>query len=357
MKKWLDAYPFVVLAWPINCVYMYARRIREGEMKRLLTWIVVVWCLFFGVQAQAGEAVAKNDATASATKSPVADMAVPEASEGGKNTKSEISNIGFMENPPKTLKEKFPMCNAFLKVEWIDKKKKIGYSNYEAIVKNKKNEFIGEKKMVWALVDMNGAPGIDYDVYEYKRQGRLNEIFERVKNGKVKIGIPMMITYKGETISLYGGKAVNEEAIHPLLSDHLQTVCVVYPDEQRAWIVEGKSIKQTLSPAEQDSLYEKVTLKRPFLRSLFESLWVLDINFDKTNDYIHEDSIVYSRGGALYQPERVFKYPNFKYIFPPGNGVCRTGTDVGNRLTTDGKHYYLNDQCDLTKLTSQTVKE
>jgi hypothetical protein len=150
---------------------------------------------------------------------------------------------------------------------------------------------------------------------------------------------------------------VNEEAIHPLLSDHLQTVCVVYPDEQRAWIVEGKSIKQTLSPAKQDSLYEKVTLKRPFLRSLFESLWVLDINFDKTNDYLHEDSIVYSRGGALYQPECVFKYPNFKYIFPPGNGVCRTGTDVGNRLTTDGKHYYLNDQCDLTKLTSQTAKE
>lgn len=276
---------------------------------------------------------------------------------GNKNVAPDISNIGFMKNPPKALTEKFPMCDAFLKVEWIDKEKKIGYSNYEAIVKNKKNKFIGEKKLVWALVNMNGAPGIDYDVYEYKRQGRLNEIFERVKNGKVKIGVPMMIEYKGETISLYGGKAVNEDSIHPLLSDHRQAVCVAYPDKQRAWIVEGKNVKQFLSGAEQDSLFYKVNLKAPFSRRLFESLWVLDINFDKVNDYIYEASIIYFKSGELYQPERVTEYPNFKYIFPPGNGVCRTGIGVGNQLTTDGKHYYLNDQCNLTELTSQTAKE
>jgi hypothetical protein len=274
-----------------------------------------------------------------------------------KDLTPNISNIGFMENPPKELKEKFPMCDAFLKVEWIDKGKMIGYSNYEAIIKNKKNQFKGEKKMVWALVNMNGGPGIDYDVYQYKRQGKLQEIFERVKNGKIKIGVPMMIEYKGETISLYGGKALNEDSIYPLLSDHRQTVCVEYPNEQRAWVVEGRSIKQVLSEAEQDSLFNKVNLKSPFSRRLFESLWVLDINFDNTNDYIYGASLVYSRAGELYQPVRGTEYPNFKYTFPPGNGVCRTGIGVGNQLTTDGKNYYLNDQCNLTELTSQTAKE
>jgi hypothetical protein len=38
-------------------------------------------------------------------------------------TQPAITNIGFMESPPKELKEKFPMCDAFLKVEWIDKEK------------------------------------------------------------------------------------------------------------------------------------------------------------------------------------------------------------------------------------------
>jgi hypothetical protein len=29
------------------------------------------------------------------------------------------NNIGFMKNPPKELKEKFPMCDQFLDVKWI----------------------------------------------------------------------------------------------------------------------------------------------------------------------------------------------------------------------------------------------
>jgi hypothetical protein len=50
-----------------------------------------------------------------------------------------ITNVGFMENPPKELKEKFPMCDAFLKVEWIDKEKKVGYSEYEFYNQGKKS--------------------------------------------------------------------------------------------------------------------------------------------------------------------------------------------------------------------------
>jgi hypothetical protein len=196
-----------------------------------------------------------------------------------------------MEIPPKALKEKFPMCDAFLKVEWINKEKKIGYSNYEAILKNKKNQITG-KKMMWALVVLD-VPRIDYDVSYYKQQGRLKEIFDGVRNGEVEGAIPLVITYKGKTNHLHAGGAVNDEAFHPLLSDHQKTVCVVYPNEQRAWIVEEKSAQKIY-----DNAYRK--------------------------DF-------------------------------PANRTC--SIKPGPRyLTTDGKSYYINNQCNLTEVTSPPVK-
>jgi hypothetical protein len=53
------------------------------------------------------------------------------AAERATTNPSVISNMGFESNPSPRLKAKFPMCDAFLKVTWIDKKKNIGYSHYE----------------------------------------------------------------------------------------------------------------------------------------------------------------------------------------------------------------------------------
>ncbi len=72
-------------------------------------------------------------------------------------------NIGFMKNPPKELTEKFPMCDAFLKVEWIDKKYNTGYCNYEVTIK-------GQKRVVWELITMEGdRKFLGWDVYQYKK--------------------------------------------------------------------------------------------------------------------------------------------------------------------------------------------
>jgi hypothetical protein len=107
-------------------------------------------------------------------------------------------NIGFMKKPPKELTEKFPMCDAFLNVEWINKEKNIGYSNYEVIIK-------GKKRMMWALVTLNDdIPTYGWDVYQYKQQGGLKEIFEMIKYGEDKGNIFVMIpTYKGISVKIY----------------------------------------------------------------------------------------------------------------------------------------------------------
>jgi hypothetical protein len=113
---------------------------------------------------------------------------------GQHSNNPRTDNIGFMKNPPKKLTERFPMCDAFLNVEWIDKEKMIGYTTYEAIIKGKAAKHDGGRKRVWAMVDMN-VPGFDYDVYQYRRKGKLDEVFEMVRNGTVNTRIPMMITY------------------------------------------------------------------------------------------------------------------------------------------------------------------
>jgi hypothetical protein len=275
-----------------------------------------------------------------------------------KTTTPDISNIGFIQNPPTALRERFPMCDAFLNVEWIDKEKAIGYSHYEAIVKNKKNQFKGEKKQVWALVNMKGPHGIDYDVYEYQRSGRLKELFQKVREGEVSVGIPMMIRYKKERINLYGGKTLNYGAIHPLLSDHRQTVCVPYPDEQWVWIIEGKSVGQFYGEAQIAGLSERMDelSGKRVPRSRIEALWLLDVNWDGKSDYLFEGSLVYSVSNRLYMSSRTYEHPYFKYTFPPGSGVCRVQGILPYLLTTDGKSYY-RDGCNLTELTAQLGKE
>ena len=108
--------------------------------------------------------------------------AVSEANpkEAGKATATPVlTNIGFMKNPPKELREKFPMCDAFLKVGWIDKEKKIGCSRYDLYQDGKK------KGQMTALIYLNQYyPHFDYDLNVYRRAGELNKIFTFIKEGK-----------------------------------------------------------------------------------------------------------------------------------------------------------------------------
>src|SRR4030042_2676398 len=92
-------------------------------------------------------------------------------------------NIGFMKNPPKELTEKFPMCDAFLKVEWIDKEKKIGYSHYDLYRDGKR-----EKEKAFALIHIHDVlPHFDYDlsVLDFEGIGKIGmkEVFSIIKEG------------------------------------------------------------------------------------------------------------------------------------------------------------------------------
>lgn len=264
-----------------------------------------------------------------------------------------LDNIGFMKNPPKKLREKFPMCNAFLKVEWIDRDKKIGYTEYEARLFNDKGILQNDIKKVWALVNLDDEwPSYTLDVYQYKQQRRMKELYEIVKYGKpTRVPMHFAIKYKGDLTVFY-------DPISPVLSDHQQTVCIAYPDKQRAWIVEGKSVKQTYSSERRDELSKKIKESgKPFSNKWLESLWILDINFDGKEDFVIEESFVATWSNKLYLGDRVYKHPGFQLIFQPNGRSCRLNTFGTFPLTTDGKNYYISNQCNLTELTSNSEKE
>lgn len=273
----------------------------------------------------------------------------------GKGVADDISNIGFMKNPPKALKEKFPMCDAFLKVEWIDKEKKIGYTHYEALLINDKGILGTEKKKVWALVNLDDlSPSYTLDIYQYKRQGRMEELFDLVKNGEPsKVPAFFAIKYKGKTTVFY-------DPLSPVLSDNRQTVCIAYPDEQRAWIIEGKSVKKSYSEAQQVILSDRIVDTGKLIpKTRLREFWLLDLNFDSKPDFFLNRTFAteYSWLDKLYQVSYEVEKFDFKLTFPPSNRTCHVKDNGTFPLTTDGKNYYISNQCNLTKLTSSSEKE
>ncbi|MFH2044721.1 MAG: hypothetical protein ABIK92_06210 [Pseudomonadota bacterium] len=266
------------------------------------------------------------------------------------NAPPVIDNIGFIKNPPKELKEKFPMCDAFLKVEWIDKKYKIGYSHYEAKRK-------GEKKLMWALVTLLGdLPSYRWDVYQYKRQGRLKELFEIIKYGKAKGSLGVLVrTYKGEYVKIF-----NMELDDGALADNRCTVCIPYPDEEMVWIAEGKSVGQNYSETQFEELTNKVKKPgKPFnenWQKWLKSLWILDINFDGKKDFVLGRSLAATWQNKLYIVDSVYKDHGFQQTFPPNGRTCYVRS-LGMPITTDGKNYYIGNQCNITELTSDSEKE
>lgn len=163
----------------------------------------------------------------------------------------EASNSGFMRHPPKALKEKFPMCDAFLKVTWIDKEKNIGYSRFDFYIGDKKS-----KKRAFALVHIDERyPRFDYDLEPYRKQGHLNEVFAMIKQGQVAFPASSLFIEGGNRPYFLQGNHDARLGDFPSIVDETgnswslsltkkqQSVCIPYPDNQRMWIAEGKSLE------------------------------------------------------------------------------------------------------------------
>ncbi|MBU3948407.1 MAG: hypothetical protein KJ826_09335 [Proteobacteria bacterium] len=172
-----------------------------------------------------------------------------------------INNIGFMKNPPKELKERFPMCDAFLKVEWIDKEKMIGYSRYDVYWNGKK-----QKQKAFALVHLDKTyPTFNYDlsVFEGKEKIGTKEVFSIIKRGKVAfpfscLSVDYNCDKNGSCKSLdFTTIDITRQMYSLTLADNRLTVGIPYPDNQKVWIAEGKQIDKLYNKEEAVKLYKK----------------------------------------------------------------------------------------------------
>jgi hypothetical protein len=288
----------------------------------------------------------------------------------GENPAPAVSNIGLEKNPPDSLKKKFPMCDAFLKVQWISKQKQIGYSEYETPLRGRKGRSAGRRKVsVLVLMQEPFGPEVRYDVSFYRENGQLEKLFEAVRNGKVEgsEGHELDLLVQGKDDSF----TVNFDSVEldgyrysfaAEFSDYRQTVCVVYADGQRAWIVEGKRPAKMYDKAQLDALLGTLKASGAGMEKWrLENSWVLDVNQDGIPDYYcPEDprsTYTYSVGRRYYSSSLVEgtgtpTNPLPTFSFPPRNGRCAVKAG-GMYLTTDGKNYFINNRCNLTDLTTR----
>jgi hypothetical protein len=155
------------------------------------------------------------------------------AAEQGYEKEPILKNIGFIDNPSKELKEKYPMCDAFLKVEWIDKEKKIGYSRYDIYRDGKK-----EKQNAFALIHLDDTrPHFDYDlsVSEFEGVGKIStkDVFSIIKKGKVFFNTNYLniVFDNGEKRLDFDTIACTPQTCNFTLADQKINVCIPLPGQ------------------------------------------------------------------------------------------------------------------------------
>lgn len=266
-----------------------------------------------------------------------------------KTDTSTLTNRGFMKNPPKELKEKFPMCDAFLDVEWIDKEKKIGYSTYDLYKDGKKNG------QMTALIYLNQYfPRFAYDLNIYKRKGKLNEIFSFIKKGKI-VGDDELLTIRNDKKEITFWTIINWIDIKgPSFSDHRKNVCIPYPGNQMMWIVERRQVDKVFTEKQIEERYQKIQKYFPEMQlNSFKEKNVIDFNFDGVDDYYRVDGwFSYSFANQYFNMTKTGAGVDYiELSFPPFNKKCILKLFSNYYLTTDGKNYFLSNQCNLTELT------
>ena len=277
------------------------------------------------------------------------------SAEENKNTldgkSDEITNIGFEKNPPATWVNKFPMCEKFLKVEWIDKEKKIGFSKYDVYQNGKKNG------QMTVLIYLNKYfPGYDYDVCKYSKNKKLEELFEFIKKGDI-VGRDEQLQIKNKNKVVTFWSAIPLNPVKATIADNTISLCVVYPKEDLAWVVEGKKVSKAYSKNEINVKLKELNKYIPGLvASAFEEFIVLDVNHDGKDDYVYR-GMIYSMKDQYFVRKRIKSFYQggekyVVYLFPHNNKKCVI-KEFSNYIVTDGKDYILSNKCDLTEFSKR----
>ena len=268
---------------------------------------------------------------------------------------SPVTNIGFMENPSKELTSKFAMCDEFLNVEWVNKKKLIGFSHYDLYQNGQK-----EEHSAFALVTLDeDHPQFDLDLEPWEKIGIIGKVSNLINDGAVTFdGGHFYARNATAGIDVYSIKSERLDRGKVAFANKPTRVCIAYPDNQRVWIIDNTNVGNVYA---KDEIAKKVTELKKWVRDLtfFELYEPIDINLDGKVDYFSGKAFIYSSGDRYYElgiQRSADEDFNTKLTSPTNNKSCQFSREGGLYFTSDGKNIFLNNQCNLTELTTTFVK-
>lgn len=281
-------------------------------------------------------------------------------------------NSGFLKNPPPAWTERFKLCDRFLQVDWIDKQNRIGLSAHDVFSDADKP---AKKETSLVLVsDVNPSHRIVEighigDLIRPRRfqnvADHIRELTQRIKRGPVRVAPDgNTLTIENEELNL----RIGQEDPTETLALHTQNVCIVYPTQDLAWLVEIKWPGRIESKGKNEERFSQLkagldsvdsrTLEKIGLFFLARAR-SLDFNGDGVDDYLMPRlGVVYSWGGKFFvmETERVHSdEATDLYTFPPRGDTCAVYAPGASyiQVTTDGSNVYWFGKCNLTRLTHQ----
>lgn len=273
-----------------------------------------------------------------------------------KTVKRYSNNIGFAKGEKRDkLKKRFPMCEAFLNVNWYDKQPGQKYQRGWSVYNVWKN---GKKLTEYAvlIVEPDTRNIRLLSVYWAKRKwGKNWKTFIRdfrVKN--VSFG-GVIVTYNGETLTMF-----KNYYSYAIVDDYMN-LCIVYPEKDFAYFQAFGIADRRMSKQETTLFLKKIHKYLPnYNEASLQAGTIVDVNHDGKNDivYTNSASCLYSVGKQYYTSKWFNLIENnndiFMYVYPPTNKSCSFDFDKSPQFNcTDGKDIYIGNFCNLSELTSQ----
>lgn len=278
---------------------------------------------------------------------------------------AQYGSAGFINNPSKQLKEQFPVCDEFLKVDWINVSKKAGLAtvNYYSAGKLYQKERL-------TLVFLGDSGPLLADVEEFHQKWKIGQLtslinrgefaWENLRGGEYQLQIQAVgKNGKAEILGLHDISDKEEAPLNTIsLAEWSKTVCITYPDGGRAFIQEGRRVDKVYP---RKMIERKQEILRSWIPGLFFSEYsiLVDINMDGKEDFFQFGDVIYSSGAAYYlmKVDSTAENGFDTVVTSPTNTIsCHlppNAIPIRHYLTTDGKSFYLDNLCNLTELTRE----
>lgn len=272
---------------------------------------------------------------------------------------SELENVGLIDLPTE-LKTRFPVCEKQLIVNWINREKLQGHTEIDTYwLPNEKHvdrfrSFVNLESFpyTYKLVayyprnQNDGKQGLvqsrhksDTSYWYFPDKQRLiNDNFDEVLSLVIRHGISRGLYSKDQSDTI---QQIVDQIESLTLSAGRKFICVVTPNNDLAWIVERKVMKNAIDAAQIDAVYNRVKrLFDPVLlrdnpeahRNLFGFASSYDLNNDGIDDYFFDYMAIYSvkkaDGTIGYQDKRFF------------DGCQVKSSVAGSQITTDGREFF-----------------